>query len=102
LDLRGNEVTGEWRRLHNKELYDLSPHQTSDQIKKNELGETCSTIGREEVYTGHWWRNLRERQHSEDLCVDERIILKLIFKKWDGETWTGLIGLRKGTAGWLL
>jgi hypothetical protein len=24
-----DEVTGEWRRLHNKELYALSPHQIS-------------------------------------------------------------------------
>jgi len=24
---------------------------------------------------------------------------KWIFKKWDGETWTGLIGLRIGTGG---
>jgi hypothetical protein len=35
----------------------------------------------------------------EDLSVDEIIILKCIFRKWDGETWTGLILLRIGT-GW--
>jgi hypothetical protein len=29
--------------------------------------------------------NLRERDHLEDLGADERIILKLIFKKWNGE-----------------
>jgi hypothetical protein len=23
-----------------------------------------------------WWRDLRERDHLEDLCVDGRIILK--------------------------
>jgi hypothetical protein len=26
----------------------------------------------------------------------------LIFKKWDGEAWTGLIWLRLGTDGWHL
>jgi len=31
-----------------------------------------------------------------------RIILRRIFKKWDGERWTGLIWLRKGTGGGLL
>jgi hypothetical protein len=52
-----------------------------------------------EVLTGFWWGDLRERDHVEDLGVDERIILKWIFKKWDGDAWTGLIWLRIGTGG---
>jgi hypothetical protein len=40
--------------------------------------------GRKEVYTGTWRGNLRERDHLEDPCVDERIILRWIFRKWDG------------------
>ena len=40
--------------------------------------------GTGEVHTGFCWRNLRERDHLEDPGLDGRIILKLIFKSWDG------------------
>jgi len=39
---------------------------------------------REEVRTRFWWGNLRERDHLEGLGLDGRIILKCIFKKWNG------------------
>jgi hypothetical protein len=52
-----------------------------------------------EVYIGFWWRNLRERDHLEDLDVDGRMILKSIVKMWDENTWTGLNWFRIGTRG---
>jgi len=36
------------------------------------------------VLTGFWWGNLRERDYLEDPDVDGRLILKGVFKKWDG------------------
>ena len=44
----------------------------------------------------------RERKHLRDPGVDVRIILTWIFRKYDGEAWTGLIWLRVGTDGGLL
>jgi hypothetical protein len=39
---------------------------------------------RGEVHTGFWWGDLREGDHFKDPGIDGRIILKWIFKKWDG------------------
>jgi hypothetical protein len=30
-----------------------------------------------------WWGVLKKRDHLKDLDLDGRMILKLIFKKWD-------------------
>jgi hypothetical protein len=41
-------------------------------------------MGREDVYRRFWWGNLRKRDHLEDPGVDGRIILRWIFRMWDG------------------
>jgi hypothetical protein len=43
-----DELTGEWRRLHNKELYNLREYYSGYQIQKIYMGRTCSTYGGEE------------------------------------------------------
>jgi hypothetical protein len=55
---------------------------------------------RGEVCTGFRWGNLRERDHWGDPDVDGRIILRWIFRKWEGVVvGTGWSWLRKGTVG---
>jgi len=45
------------------------------------MGGACSTSGGEErCTTGFWWGNLTERDHLGDTGVDERIILRWIFR----------------------
>jgi hypothetical protein len=46
------------------------------------------------VYTGVWWGNLSERDHLENPGVDGRIILRMIFRKWDVRAWTGSMWFR--------
>jgi len=45
-----DEVTREWKKLHNEELNDLYslPNIVAGQVEKNEMGRTCSMYGGEE------------------------------------------------------
>jgi hypothetical protein len=47
-------------------------------------------MGWGEACTRFWWGNLRERNHWGDPGVNARIILRLIFRKWDVGVWNGL------------
>jgi hypothetical protein len=51
------------------------------------------------VYTGFLWGNMRERDHLEDAGVNSRIVLRWIFRKWNGGQWTGLMWLMIGRDG---
>jgi hypothetical protein len=66
-----------------------------------ELPPTISNIvlGRGEVCTGFWWGSIRERDHWGDPDVNGRIILKGIFRKWEGVEGTRWSWLRIGTGG---
>jgi len=69
-------------------------------IEMNEMGRACSMYGgRIEVCKGCWWGSLRERGHWGDQDVDGRIILRWIFRKFEGVVGTGCIWLRIGTGG---
>jgi hypothetical protein len=69
-------------------------------MEKNETGGACSTYwGRGEACTGYWWGNLRERDHLGDPGVDEKIISRWVFRKWDVGLRTGSSWLRIGTGG---
>jgi hypothetical protein len=42
-------------------------------------------MGRGEAYTVFWWGKLKERDNLRDPGVDGKVIVRWIFRKWDGE-----------------
>jgi hypothetical protein len=69
-------------------------------MKKNEMGRACGAFG--------GWERCAQRfggvacgkeHHWGDPDVDGRIILRGIFRKWEGIVGTGWSGFRIGTGG---
>jgi hypothetical protein len=79
------ELTGEWRKLCYEELNDLYCSTSIVLMIKSILRWVghVAWIGEGEACTGFWRGNLRERDHWGDPGIDERIILRWIFRKWD-------------------
>jgi hypothetical protein len=101
-----NEVTGEWRKLHNKELHDLYSSPSIIRIVKS----------RRMRWAGHVAR-MGEKRNSYRLLVGKPEgkrplgrprcrwvdnIRMEILERWDGVMWTGLVWLSLGTGGELL
>ena len=82
-----DEMSEEWKRLHNEELYDVysSPGITRViKSRKMRWAVYVERMGREDTNTGLWYINLRERDLLENPGVNGRLILKWIVRKWDG------------------
>ena len=87
---RRDEITEEWRRLHNEERYDLYSSTNIIRVIKS----------RRIRWAGHVARMGERRDECrilEDRGIDGRIILKWIFRNWGVGAWTGLSWLRIGT-----
>jgi len=79
-----DEVTGEWRRLHNGEFYDVSSSPNVFRAIETRRMKLLGYAGRMGKRSGTYrivWGKLRERDHVEEPILDGKILLKLVFKK---------------------
>jgi hypothetical protein len=61
-----DEVTSEWRKLHNKELRDLYSSPSIIRIIKSRrmrLAGHVARMGRRGTRIDYWWESQRERDH---------------------------------------
>jgi hypothetical protein len=96
-----DEVTGEWRKLHNEELRDLYSVPSIVRVVKSRRMRWAGNVTRmgegrgvHRVLVG----KPEGKSYWGDPDVDGRIILRWIFRKWAGVE-TGWSWLRIGTGG---
>jgi hypothetical protein len=94
--VKKDEVTGEWRKVHNEELHGLYPSATIVRVVKWRMrwAEHVARMGEGSCVYWVWWEILRERGHWGYPGVGGRIILGRIFRKWDVGVWTGFSWLK--------
>jgi hypothetical protein len=74
-----DEVTGEWRKLHNEELNDFYSLPNIVRVVKSKIMRWAGmwrVWERRVVYTGCWWGSQRERGHWGEPDVDGRVLLR--------------------------
>jgi hypothetical protein len=61
-----DEVTGEWRKLHNEELHDLNSSPSIIRITNSRRMSWASNVarmGRRGTLIDYWWESQREGDH---------------------------------------
>jgi hypothetical protein len=69
LDSERDEMTGDWRKLHNEELHNLYSSPSIIRMIKSRRMRWVGTIarmGRSGMHMGYKWESQKERDHWED------------------------------------
>ena len=94
-----DEVTREWRKLHNEELNDLYSSPNIVRVTKTRKMRWAGHVARMWERRGVLVGKPEGKNHLGDPGVDVRIILRWILKKRDVGVWTGSSWVRIGTGG---
>ena len=92
-----DEVTGEWRKLYNDELSDLYSLPNTVRVVKSRRMRWAEHVARMDEGRGVHRVVVgkpEEKRPLERPDVDGRIILRWIFRKWEGVVGTGWSWLR--------
>ena len=95
-----DEVTAEWRKLHNEDLNDLYSLPNIVRVVKSRRMRWAGHVvrmGEDRVVHRVLVGKPEGRDHWGDQDVDGRIILRWNFRKLEGVVWTGWSWLRIGT-----
>ena len=90
---RRDQVTEEWRRLHNEELNDLYSSPNIVRVIKSRRMKWAGDVARMGEERGVYRVLVGKpegKNHWGDLDVDGWIILGWISRRWDVGIWTGL------------
>jgi hypothetical protein len=97
-----DEITEEWRKLHNEELNGLHCPSNTTQVIKSRRMRWAGQVARMGKRRGVYRVSVGEPEGKMPIGrtrVDGKMILKLklVSKKCDADEWTGLIWLRTGS-----
>ena len=102
---RRDEITGEWRKLHNEELNDSYCSPDIGQVIKARRMRWAGPVtlmgerrGLYRVLVG----KIEEKRPLGRKGLDGKILLRWIFRNWDVTAWTGSIWLKIRTGDRLL
>jgi hypothetical protein len=79
-----DEVTGEWRKLHNEELRDLYSSPSIIRLirsRRMRWAGHIARMGRRGARIDDWWESQGERDHQEDQDICGWVILGWILER---------------------